>query len=229
MGATSFMHEVGPEFGMALQITNIVESARQTLAPVGNTLSDTWAALIGDRVAAWRVKNAAAIQMAVDGEVKALGLKIDRAKIPERYAMTWFEEATKQDEPEIHQLFARLLARAAAGDEDAADRRHLEVLTHFTPKDAQVFHWYFAREAEGRQTFLAEHGVWADVRNELGNDSWMSIEHLLALGVLERRFDVVSREGGFMGRDEWAASADLTSTERGMSLYRACKPAAAEE
>ena len=55
-------------------------------------------------------------------------MKVDRTQIPERYAITWFEEATKQDEPEIQQLFARLLARAAAGDEDAADRRQLEIL-----------------------------------------------------------------------------------------------------
>lgn len=211
---------------MALEITNIVESARQTLAPVGNTLSDTWSGLIGDRIAAWRLKNAAAIQKAVEAEVKVLGLKVDRTKIPERYALTWFEEATKQDEPEIHQLFARLLARAAAGDEDAADRRHLEVLTHFTSRDAEVFHWYFSKEQEGTQAFSVEHKVWASVRNEIGNDAWMSIEHLLSLGVLERRFDVVARETGFMGKDEWTASAELTPTERGMSLYRACRPGA---
>jgi len=210
---------------MSLDVTNIVESVRQTLAPAGATLSDTWAALIGDRVAGWRIKNAAAIQKAVAAEVATLGLRVDKVKIPERYAITWFEEATKQDEAEIQQLFARLLARAAAGDHDAGDRRHLEILTHLTPKDAAVFHWYFAREDPGIEKMSAEYLVWKSVKEELGEDAWLSVEHLMALGVLERRFDVVAREGGLMGKDAWTASTDLAPTERGLSLYRACNPA----
>lgn len=58
--------------------------------------------------------NAAAIQKAVDAEVKALGLRVDCAKIPERYALTWFEEATKQDEAERRANSARSDACAIA-------------------------------------------------------------------------------------------------------------------
>jgi len=209
---------------MALDVTKIVETARQALTPVGSSLSDTWAALIGDRVTNWRLINAAALQAKVTAEIAALGLKIDRTKIPERFAIAWFEEATKQDEPDIQELFARLLVRAAAGDEDAADRRHLEILTRLTPKDAEVFHWYFAKERPDAQGYSTEYLVWGNVRSELGEDAWMSVEHLLVLGVLERRFDVVTHEAGFSGKDSWSASSDLAPTERGMSLYRACKP-----
>ena len=52
----------------------------------------------------------------------------------------------------------------------------------------------------------------------------MSLEHLMALGVLERRFDIVAHEAGFTGKDSWMAAPELTPTARGMSLFKACTP-----
>lgn len=214
---------------MTMDISNIVDSARQALAPVGATLSDTWSALIGDRVAAWRLKNAAALQRAVQSELSQLGLKVDRSKVPERYALTWFEEATKQDEPEIQELFARLLARAAAGDADALDRRHLEMLTSFTPMDAKTFQWFFNGIEAGQSQSMQEFDAWQNVKIELGEAAWMSMEHLLVLGAVERRFDVVQKEEGFRSEQSWSATAELVSTERGISLYRACRSGVAQD
>ena len=116
---------------MAVDVTKMIEPAKQLVEPFTATLGDAWAAVIGDRVAAWRLKNAAALQIKVNEEVAKLGLKLDRPKIPERYAFAWFDEATKQDQPEIQDLFARLLAKAAAGEKGALDRRHLEIITRF--------------------------------------------------------------------------------------------------
>ena len=113
-----------------IDATDIVKDVSQ---PFTSSLSDAWQWLLGDRIAAWRLQNAAKIQVKVNTKLAALGLKTVPARIPERYAMAWFEEATKQDEPEIQDLFARLLANAAAGDEDAADRRHLEIVARFVP------------------------------------------------------------------------------------------------
>lgn len=212
-----------------LDVTGIVAPSWLSPPKAGATLSESWTALIGDRATAWRVANAAAIQKAVGAEVASLHVGIDQARIPERYALVWFEEATKQDEPEIQQLFARLLVRAAAGDDDAADRRHLETLSRFTPKDAEVFEWYFAQEPPGSSKFTPEHDVWKSVRAELGDDAWLSIEHLMALGMLDRRFDTVARETDFRGKEELSTTTDLTPTESGMSLYRAVRMAPSNE
>lgn len=206
-----------------MDVTKIVSATGKALAPVNATLGDAWSALIGDRVAAWRLKNAAALQAAVDAEIGAIGLKIDRSKVPERYALTWFEEATKQDEPELQALFARLLVRAAAGDHDASDRRHLEIVTRFTPMDARAFSWFFDHHKHGSHPSFEEYAAWKRIKEELGDRAWLSIEHLLALGVLERRFDAVKKED-YDGPDEWTASSEITATERGLSLYAACKP-----
>lgn len=206
---------------MGVNIADIVSVATKPLVPLGLTLSDTWAALIGDRVATWRLTNAAHLQAAAKVQMQALGLKLDHSKVPERYALAWFEEATKQDEPELHELFARLLARAAAGDDDALDRRHLEILTHLTPQDAEVFRWFVEDVASSPFSWEEEYKVWSRVKKELGEGSWMSIEHLMALGVIERRFDSVKKDEDYNG-ESWTALSELTATERGMSLYRAC-------
>jgi hypothetical protein len=117
----------------------VVAMTKEFLSPVGETLSDAWRAIVGDRVSHWRLKNAMALQKKTNEEAQRLGLRFRPEFIPERYAFAWFEEATKQDEPEIQVLFARLLARAAAGEDGADDRRLIGLLRELTPADAAVF------------------------------------------------------------------------------------------
>lgn len=122
---------------MDVGIGEIVNAVANS-APV-TSLGDAWQAVIGDKIAHWRLKNAMQLQAHTNREARRLGLKIDNSRIPERYAFAWFEEATKQDEPELQLLFARLLARASAGDKDASDRRLVGVLGNLTPTDAAIF------------------------------------------------------------------------------------------
>ena len=120
----------------------LIDLARDLFGPVGSTLGDAWAIAIGDRMAGWRARNAMKYQPLLQQEAARLGLTINHAKIPDRYAFAWFEEATKQDEPEIQLLFARLLTRAAAeqqATERAPDRRLIDVLGRLTPADALLF------------------------------------------------------------------------------------------
>ena len=204
-------------------IAKIITPATKALEPLGSTLSDTWFALVGDRVSAWRLRNAASLQAKVLSEVTALGLKIDRAKVPDRYALTWFDEATKQDEPEIQDLFARLLARAATGDHDALDRRHIEVVTKLTPMDAKVFEWFFSKAKPGVQPDGEEFGLWRAVRKEIDPEAWLSFEHLMMLALVERRFDSVKKEEGFF-EPSWSAEPQIMGTERGVSLFKVLRP-----
>jgi hypothetical protein len=53
---------------MAIDVTKIIEPVKNALAPVGASLSDAWAGVLGDRIAAWRLKNAAELQIAVNAE-----------------------------------------------------------------------------------------------------------------------------------------------------------------
>jgi hypothetical protein len=224
---------------MTIEVTKMIEPAKAVLAPAGNTLSEAWAGVIGDRVAAWRLKNAAALQVKVNEECAALGLKVDRAKIPERYAIAWFEEATKQDEPEIQTLFARLLARATAGDDDAGDRRLLAIVSQLTPIDAKVLEWLFKRV--GHPTAfpqIEEFVAWREVKDEFGERALISLDQFVVLGIFERQYSLRndaglsswhSVESGMsisrLAEDitgNMTVTPDLSATPLGLALYKAC-------
>ncbi|MEV4934936.1 Abi-alpha family protein [Sphingobium sp. LSP13-1-1.1] len=225
--------------------TDIVKDVSQ---PLTSSLSDAWQWLLGDRIAAWRLENAAKIQVKVNTKLAALGLKTVPARIPERYAMAWFEEATKQDETEIQDLFARLLANAAAGDEDAADRRHLEIVARFVPLDAKVMDIFYNGELAKRHMSQAgelvevsvdEWSLYKSLKDEFGARGWQSVEHLIALGVLEKRNHIstesVTRLLSNLQTDtssglvypsygsgtELEVMAEIVSTLTGLSLMRA--------
>lgn len=142
---------------MDLGIGEIVKSVASS-APMAS-LGDAWQTVIGDRVAHWRLINAMELQVRTIDEARRLGLKIDNSRIPERYAFAWFEEATKQDEPELQLLFARLLARASAGDVDASDRRFITILGALTPIDAAIFQRIYSDKP------FPNTGAYADTRS----------------------------------------------------------------
>lgn len=182
---------------MSLDPTEIIKAGTELAAPLTATLSDAWSAIIGDRIAAWRLQNAAKLQQEVNLELQKLGVKLDNARIPERYAFAWFEEGSKQDEPEIQSLFARLLARAANGVEEALDRRHIEIISRLTPIDALVLRFIYDNAGERRQIDLfgkpfqgakyEEPYLYHLLSKRFGENSKQSVEHLIVLGVLEVR------------------------------------------
>lgn len=142
---------------MDLGIGEIVKAVSNSA--IATSLGDGWQALIGDKLAHYRLKNAMKLQVKTSEEARRLGLALDNSRIPERYAFAWFEEATKQDEPELQLLFARLLARASTGDEDASDRRLIEVLGKLTPIDAAIFQRLYSDRP------FPDTGIYSDTRS----------------------------------------------------------------
>ena len=186
---------------MSLGIGDIIKPVQDALTPVGNTLSDAWQIVLGDRIAAWRLTNAAKIQVKVRQQLSALGMQANAAKIPERYAAEWFEEATKQDEDDIQELFAKLLAKASGGDQDALDRRHVGLITQLTPIDANVFNLLVNMKLpDDKQAMMRSLlGIrWEAIKLERGlaleyEESYVgSLEHLKNIGILDKEFEVVS-------------------------------------
>lgn len=230
---------------MPIDLTPIVKPLNDVAEPLTNSLSDAWSAVLGDKIAAWRLRNAAATQVKLHEEFKRLGVSLDNTKIPERYAFAWFDEATKQDEPEIQELFARLLAKAAIGDKDAGDRRNLEILSQMTPADAQVFQWAFSTFGNDRRAMFGRHFViWSMVRDEFGKEGELALEHLVQLGILEKYYGMASQGSGsdwlsvepgmrFSDlidaiRNNTEIDCELDGSERGWSLYRSCKMSSPE-
>ena len=200
-----------------LGIGEIVKASGEAISAPASSLGDAWHALIGDRVSHWRLKNAMKLQEATIAEAKRLGLRLNTARIPERYAFAWFEEATKQDEPELQVLFARLLARAAAGDNEAEDRRLIPILSQLTPTDAAIFQRIYSDQP------FPDTGPYSETRSiaepmtlaheKLGwPRDWMkalverfhpeaekSVEHLIVVGLLAGAFYTEGRQNaGFL-------------------------------
>jgi len=120
----------------------IAKDASETGKPlrdaVGTSLADVWQGLWGDKLAAWRLKNAAKVNDKLGKELAERGLTLNLDKIPERFAYSWFDKASQEDEPEIQALFAKLLANAAEGNEEALNRRNIELLSRLAPQDAKL-------------------------------------------------------------------------------------------
>ena len=220
---------------MPIDPTQIVSSATDIVKSdaVSGTLSEAWGAIIGDRIATWRLRNAAKIQLKVQKEFEKLGLKPNVDKIPERYAITWFEEASKQDEDDIQDLFARLLARAAAGDNDALDRRNIEIISKLTPNDAALFlemaagGWGAIRF--GGPLHWKETGKFFSTKpTKVNVESFnRSYEHLITLGLLARHTQsqekVNNRSLDYGPRIQTTVSNIVVLTDTGKSVYEAVK------
>lgn len=222
---------------MPIDLTPIVKPLNDVTEPLTTSLSDAWSAVLGDRIAAWRLRNAAKLQVTVNAELNRLGLSLNDAKIPERYAFAWFDEATKQDEPEIQELFARLLAKASTGDENACDRRNLDILTRMTPTDARVMAWMFERhKLAGPSPGVGEIALVRSLNDEVGDGGVQSFEHLLLLGILEKSYSIdggrsrISPDRGLSYQGRISAHAPqpptiscyISGTILGIALYRAC-------
>lgn len=199
---------------------------------VSHSLSDGWNALLGDRIANFRLLQAAKIQEKTIAEFKRLGLKPNMDKIPERFAITWFEEATKQDEPEIQELFARLIAKAAAGDEDALDLRNIEIISKLTPHDAIVFQEFAsggwgAWPSSGRLTWQFNKRFYTrEPTNVVLEKLGRSIEHLIAIGIFNLQVEsseklLKSLNGN--SRVKTSINTLLVLTLAGAAVYNAVK------
>ena len=229
-----------------------IDLVRDIMSPVGGTLSEGWAALVGDRVSFWRARNAMRYRPLLAQEAARLGLRLNPAKVPDKFAFSWFEEASKQDEPELQVLFARLLARAADDASEApGDRRLVDVLARLTPADAALFdRLYGDRPFPGTGAYEDTNGI-GDPRERPWPVDWLrsllghvepgfspiSLDNLIVQGCLTRslRLDF-SNTGGASStkmpamiawskelRDRLREREYVEATELGRALYAAVR------
>lgn len=110
----------------------VSETSKSLREAVGTTLADVWQGLLGDKVTAWRLRNAAAVSEKLGKELAKTGQSINLDKIPEGVAYAWFQKATETEEPEIQALFAKLLANAADGHTDALKKLNIDLISRLT-------------------------------------------------------------------------------------------------
>jgi hypothetical protein len=155
---------------------------------VGHTLADAWAVILGDRIASWRLRNAASLQAKLVDELRDKGVVLNVSRLPNRYAFSWFDEATKHDEDDVQRIFARLLAAAVAGSVEALDCRLIELVSKFTSNEAQVIEYIFSSEGFNKNDGAIEYRKLMVVRKSYNGgiiELRKGVEHLIAIGVLK--------------------------------------------
>lgn len=118
---------------------NVEAVSKPLRTAIGGTLAEFWHGIVGDRTTAWRIKNAAKIGEKLEREVAERGLTLNAEALPESYAFRWFDKASEEDEPELQDLFAKLLANAASGNEAALQRQNIDLISRMTPASAKLF------------------------------------------------------------------------------------------
>ena len=205
-----------------LIVKPVTDATEPVAKAMGGTLADFWQGVLGDRVAAWRIRNAASVDQKLRADLASKGLELDTANLPEGMAFRWFQRATEADEPEIQDLFAKLLANAANGNEDALRKRNIDLVSNLTPDDARLVEFI----AESYREFINNPRTRGDTHSTkynwdftrrysaAGFNSELPLDSLLSLGILrmDRDFKV---DGSAIGR---AISAVVSERSRGTGL-----------
>ena len=230
----------------------VTDAAGKTGAPlgeaIGGTLSDVWMGVIGDRVANWRLKNIMAQHAPLKAIEQERGVTLNLEQIPERFAYSWFDKASQEDEPEIQALFAKLLANAAEGNDEALKRRNIELISKMSPSDARLLQ-YIAKnyeswkhpESSSTGPYLTDYSeFWHAAERDVPNLDETSFETLMAHRIIEEesssRLDGNALAGflknydgnaitGFYGYNNGIiVTSSLILTATGQSLIKAVFP-----
>jgi hypothetical protein len=175
----------------------VQDTAKPLGEAVGNTLAEVWQGILGDRVTAWRIRNAASLSNKLQAEVAKTGNVLNLDRIPEGVAFAWFDKATQSEEPELQDLFAKLLANAATGNADALRKRNIELVSSLSPMDARFlsytadFYKSFRQAGTSVATFSFKMDfMFARDYRDAGFSDDLPIDSLISLGIyrLDRDF-----------------------------------------
>ena len=184
----------------------VAKEAKEVSKPlsgaIAGTLAEFWHTIVGDKVVAWRLKNAAKVSEKLEEEISARGLALRTDALPESYAYRWFEKASEEDEPELQALFAKLLANAANGNEAALQRQNIDLVSRMSPDAAQLLIQIVKRYHEARERFKDGDFNLKDITTEVAFANYEIESHfelattiLISLGILRisvELFDLTS-------------------------------------
>lgn len=168
----------------------VTDTVKPIGSAVGGTLAEVWQGVLGDRVTAWRIRNAAALNLKLGNELAKTGQALNLDKIPEGVAYAWFQRATEADDPEIQELFAKLIANAAAGSGEALKKRNIDLVSRLTPDDAKLLSMLAVKLNENLRRWSKRS---AQIDIDWGYATWLkqnglegsdAIDSLLSLGVI---------------------------------------------
>jgi hypothetical protein len=215
----------------------VAKEAKEVSKPlsgaIAGTLAEFWHGIVGDRVTAWRLRNAAKVSEKLEDEIAARGLKLRADKLPESFAFRWFEKASEEDEPELQALFAKLLANAMDGNDAALQRQNIDLVARMTPDAAsmlsQLADKYRAKRQQLQDFALLHENAIVEFRNATVEDQFRSAAALLvSLGVLRFRYKLADKHRPRVGRSMTDSSPRRVSEEIGVEENLVLTPLGAD-
>lgn len=158
---------------------------------VGTTLADGWGALIGDRVSTYRLRNAAKLNEKLRAHLEQMDKKPVWDRVPDRFAVSWFDAATQEDDEDIQDLFAKLLANAATGGGDASVRRNIDLVAALSSTSAKFLqrvyeeYWRSSEKLKPEKFHLDDFASFERLTSIEGEFDRQSFEDLERLNIIE--------------------------------------------
>lgn len=174
----------------------------RTASGMMDTVSDIFGGFIGDAIREWRTRNLVSRLARTAEMLKAKGVSLDKVKaLPMGEAYAMFEEASKQDDPTVAEMWSALLANAMDPASDVkVDPAFVATLRIMGPIEAKVLR--LVRDCKNqRNEWVAElhqngseRNMVIGVREEISKRLVALIETMKqthSYGVTERQFEVV--------------------------------------
>lgn len=123
---------------------SILEHAgKEIVGGVSSFSSNLFGAVIGDRVKEWRTRNLMEMAAKTAKKMEELGVSLDKTRgLPMLEYYSIFEEASKQDDPSVQDLWAGLLAsRMSPEHAGNFDRQTAQILSAMNGVEARVLHF----------------------------------------------------------------------------------------
>ncbi|SEG38114.1 hypothetical protein SAMN04488045_2555 [Thalassococcus halodurans] len=121
----------------------VLSAAAAGMTPgIKDTASDIFGALVGDRVKLWRVRNLINGLEKTAAHIENKGIDLSQAhSLPYGEMLALFDGISKEDDADLSDLWARLLAGAMceSGESILSSRSVASVLEQMSPDAAQVF------------------------------------------------------------------------------------------
>ena len=129
--------------GISPVATGVMKAAAGGVKPAfQETSADIWGALLGDRIKLWRVRNLTNSLEKTASHIANKGIDLSEAKpLPCGDMLALFEGVSKEDDIDLSDLWARLIANAMTerGPASMSSRSVAAVLEQLSPDSARVF------------------------------------------------------------------------------------------
>jgi Abortive infection alpha len=175
------------------------EAAKQALQPIGDMLRKIAGPLADEMgeslgVVARHYRYRLAVKMYQKTERMLTDAGINPHAVPPRLFLPMIENASMQDDEELHTRWAALLANAAASP-DSVHPSFIEVLRQLTPRDAHLLDELYDSCVEKRRRTVqpwVETITWAERERRIaaGENPKESFDNLIRLGLIDTQYEL---------------------------------------